>query len=410
MRPLAKMDCPCFRGVPAEPSPLSRWTEPDGLSPMLEMDCPRCFASQFFGCNGTFRSADGNPCGLVKKGSAVAGLSPSGSAGADYYAGLKYIDVNQGTFAFNANGKAKDAKLAYFQPDLVLTFSASGTKFAFNGTYNLTNVLFRETGTAVGATHTVGTQSADYTGSLALRGTPPVDSTVFTGTMTDKLAFIWAPDAATKEFVFSGATGRFAPSVGYGLTVENGTVRFANGASFTADSIALAGGAARLAVEGTPAQNCTASAVTLAAGAKVSVGAGVTLAFTTVNAAGADVPGGVYCAVGGTGGIEAGWIEGEGRVVVSKGNRIYWAATTTGPGSYSGAADPDVLANWKVQNPDGTYSASPLLPMSGNVIVFNNALHSKQMAIRRRSLARRPPDSPASSSRGRVTASATRGQ
>jgi len=336
----------------------------------------------FFGVSGRFCSADGQPFGIVKQGNAIGGLIPTVSTTSvpNPYAGLKYIDIAEGQFAFNANAKASDAQLRLFPNDMVITFSGLNTTLAFNGNFALTNLYLRETGSAIGRTHTISPQDSTCSGTLTMCGTMPKDETVYTGRMTGTFGFTWSPDSAAQSFVFSGnsstvnMTGR--------LGVKNGTVAFREGASFSGLSeVYLAGANTALSVAGTPASGCTAKYLRLSTGSeRLKLGAGVTLTVDTARVGDAGIAVGTYTGSAGTAGTKVAWIEGAGTLVVRETyvRRVYWCAKT-GSSSYSGAGDPDVLANWKEK--DGSdYIAATSLPHNGDIIVFNNTLHSKQMA------------------------------
>jgi len=183
----------------------------------------RVTSGNLLACRTWWKSADGDPCGIVKTGAGTAGLSPFGSVTAADYTGLKYIDVNEGVFAFGVHANGTE-KMHCLPPDMVATFSARNATLAFNGTCTFTNFWIRETGTARCRTHTISTQGSDYTGTLTITGTIPVDETVFTGRMLGRLGFTWAPTSSAQSFVFSNRLA-YATCTG-SLAVKNGTLRF----------------------------------------------------------------------------------------------------------------------------------------------------------------------------------------
>ena len=338
------------------------------------------YCSQFFGLTGEFSSADGNPIGLVKRGGAVGGLSPSGlqTGVTDPYRGLKYVEVAEGTFVFNANAKVADDKLSLFPSGLVATFSAKGTTLAFNGNFTLADFTLRETGTAAGNAHAISPQSPDYSGSIRLTGTPGADTTVFTGRMSGDFGFAWAPASSAKTFVFSGANA--VSDMSGTLDVVNGTVRLENGASFTKLAKALVKTGARLEVLSAPATAFSVETLSVPeTGGALHLAEGVSLAVGAVRLATSGVKAGTYTGNGPLG-TPVAWLSGPGTVVVARdsAHRIYWRATTAGA-STSSSGDGGALANWSEEE-CGSLIAAKALPGPGDVIVFDNRLYTKSFA------------------------------
>ena len=321
--------------------------------------------SDLLGISDRFESADGNPFGIVKTGNSIAGLCPFSVHGdyASAYRGLKSIEIQQGTFAFNIQNKVTDDKLYVFPSDMVVTFSGANTKLALVGNFALTNFCVRETSAAVNAAHTIGPQNASDSASLKIVGEPALDTMTYSGAMSGNFSFTWAPDSDAKTFVFSGLNA--LQNMTGTVSVVNGAVRFAK--STRARKVVVSAGAT---LDVTDAA-LTANELEVTTGGHVVLSAGASLNALSLKVGGETIANGIYTGSAGTFGTKVDWIEGAGTVIV--GATLNWVAQS-GSSSYSNAGDPDLDRNW--QSSDG----SAAVPQSGDLIVLNNSLHKVALA------------------------------
>jgi len=290
-------------------------------------------------------SADGNPCGIRTSGSGLVALNgtkmgsnPSVTQG--LYPGFKYVDIAEGSFSFGFNG-GDNWRLP---SGMVVTFSGKNTSLMLRGTCSFANFGLRETGTAVGAEHTICAQNdGGYkAATLKMYGTMPQDTTTFSGTIIHCVNFTWAPDSALQTFVFDGGVSTTTGN----LTIEKGTVRLVNGASFTQlNKLTLSGGANSVfAVDAAPSQAFYAADAELTTGAeKLVLTNGVSLRFGGLTVNGARVDSGVYTGATGAFGQQVDWIEGAGLVLVSDQPVTPVAWTWTGNGADTRVSNPE---NW----------------------------------------------------------------
>ena len=273
------------------------------------------YSSTTFVPRKSWKSFDGNPCGVVKTGPGSGGLGE----GTDF-AGFKYVEVrDNGTWVYGVNGCTGPQHL---EPGQVFTFAEANTKMRVGTQCAFTNFWLRETGTAVGGTHSIGTQYDNnqwYRGKLAICGTPPDDETVFTGTFIETVDFRWDPASSAKTFVLSGKTSTTTGNV----EVANGTMRLTAGASYSQlGTLKLSGGANTcFAVDTPPAAAFHGTWLDLVSGEeKLSLASGVTLTFSRLTIGGTRRNGGTYTSA------NASWIVGAGKVVIEGlgGDRLNW--------------------------------------------------------------------------------------
>ena len=333
--------------------------------------------TMFIGLNNRITTADGKPYGIVKRGQGPGGFSPASVPGdvMTAYTGFRYLDVAEGAFIFNANAKANDTKLKAFPAGIVVTMSGANTGLGVNGNLTLADLTLRETGAAIGKSHWIGSQDSEYNGSLTLTGTPPDETTTFTGKMTRDFSFTWAPASATKTFVFSGATS--VSDMTGTLTVSNGTVRLADGAAMTKLTRLVVGGAARFEIAAKPSTDMRIPVLDVATGGKVSLSEGVVLTVGTAAAKAHGLLAGTYTGNGPVG-TKLDWLEGAGTLVVetTQLHRLYWRATTA---TVSTSGDGGALANWSELDGD-IQVAAKALPEAGSCLVFDNRLYTKSFA------------------------------
>ncbi|MBQ6008505.1 MAG: acetylxylan esterase, partial [Kiritimatiellae bacterium] len=273
------------------------------------------YSSTTFVPRKSWKSFDGNPCGVVKTGPGSGGLGE----GTDF-AGFKYVEVrDNGTWVYGVNGCTGPQHL---EPGQVFTFAEANTKMRVGTQCAFTNFWLRETGSAVGGTHSIGTQYDNqqwYRGKLAICGTPPDDETVFTGTFIETVDFRWDPASSAKSFVLSGQTSTTTGNV----EVANGTMRLTAGATYSQlGTLKLSGGANTcFAVDTPPAAAFHGASLELVSGnEKLSLASGVTLTFARLTVGGVRKNGGTYTSANAT------WIIGAGTVVVEGigGDRLNW--------------------------------------------------------------------------------------
>jgi len=183
---------------------------------------------------------------------------------------------------------------------------------------------FEEPGTC--ANNSLGSSGPASKNNVIFTGTPRLNPTGFGGALSDGAGVTWNPSSEDATFVFTNAV---SSTLGR-LRVLNGTMRIAEGASFTSLAGIDVGASAVLDIAG-DAGAISGTELTVASGGKVRLAAGVNVVFDTAQIAGTGVSGGVYTKDTAT------WIEGEGSLTVA-GN--VW---TAGGGSDTAI---DNWANW----------------------------------------------------------------
>ena len=187
-----------------------------------------------------------------------------------------------------------------------------------------------------------GLESA-YDRQVQFTGTPKVNPMLFSGRFYGGAGLLWNPSSADYAFICSNAvsatTGR--------VEVAKGTLKFVNGASFTALSGLIVGATGVLEIEQGSGANFRAETLDVLSGCKLKIGEGVVV---TVGAATLDalpLGAGTYSQAAGDGIKAASWIEGSGTVVVETGSLS--TATWIGEGENNGIA---TEGNWQQSAPD----------------------------------------------------------
>ena len=268
--------------------------------------------SNFMSIRMGFRSYDGQPCGVVKAGAGVLAIIPLANSA---WTGFRYVTLKEGTLALGAQG-AGDMSL--LDPGLEVTFSGNAS-LTIEKNLSMPGLCIFETGAAVNGAHRLtGRNDNGYkVGTLTVTGSPRVDVQTFTGTIEGGVGFTWSPDSATKTFVFSGTSSKSTTT--NQLSVTRGTVRLADGATFTAlHALNLSGGAeTRFEVRGVPATAFHATNLVLSTGnERVCVAPGAVLSFDAASVGGTPLPDGVYCSRTSTGYTPVDWMVGGGLVRV----------------------------------------------------------------------------------------------
>ena len=146
---------------------------------------------------------------------------------------------------------------------------------------------------------------------LRLTGTPKLAEQRFTGQLyaTAGIAFLpGAKQAGGADYVFTFA--KAVSTAGGAIAVTNGTVRLAEGASFTGLQRLDVGATGTFKVESGSGAGFVCVALDIASGGKLDLAAGVRLNFTEAKAGGQALAAGTYTAA------DADWIDGDGKVVV----------------------------------------------------------------------------------------------
>jgi len=318
---------------------------------------------------GMMSSVPGERIGFTKTGTGQLSIAPNTSAAR--WAGLKWINIQQGSVSLGGQG---GGTMSYFPAGLEVTFCGSkasdNMRLEFEKPGTFTNFWLRETAAAAAVSHAIGTKEQNGTlryGALEIAGTPPVDDMVFHGNCVDALDFIWNPEDAKKTFTFAGTLSKSMTT--NKLVVKNGTVRFTEGATFTQlRTVRLEGGeGTRLLVDTAPATAFHATNLVVATGNEtLFVEAGVKLFFDTLSVNGTVLPAGVYHAPLNLGGTPAAWIAGGGYVCVGGADIAFPAApaeTVAATWTAGGGSDTSIgnAANWGGTLPnltDGTLAAT----------------------------------------------------
>ena len=322
------------------------------------------YSSSLIGHRGPLSSWDGADCGIVKTGTGRAGIQGANCTSSSDFAGFKYVTIKEGQWIFGVNSSGK---MHLLPPGMTVTFDGASTSLGISCPCVLTNFCIRETAAAYNMAHAITCQidsGVPRRGKLTLRGTPPDDSTVFTGSFESTVDFRWEPDSSTKEFVLSGRNSTTTGDV----EVANGTLRLTAGASYSKlGKLTVGGGtSARLVVDAAPATAFHAEQLSLlSANERLVLSEGVTLTFGSARVNRRAVASGTYSGVASEDCTQVDWITGAGKVVVedgvSLGDRLVWQ------GSYNG--NWSVAENWKNE----TSGETSAVPLDGDTLVFPSA-------------------------------------
>lgn len=282
---------------------------------VVNADAITLFASAAVGHQGDISSTDGRRFTVRKKGGGLWALQSQANA----YTGFRRLELYEGRVSLGWQGFGVGTS---FPENLDIVFAGENTSLRCNRDATLRGAVIAETAAAVNRAHRLGAHGdsgdvhvGEKAVTLALVGEPAADSR-FTGVLEAPLSLLWGP-ANARTFTFAGASS--ANTTTNALTVTNGTVRLAEGATFTAlGTLALMGGAATgFRVEAPPAQPFHAKALVLETGAeRLFLEGGVKIAVDAATVGGADLPAGVYHATGVAGGTGAAWIAGGGYLCV----------------------------------------------------------------------------------------------
>ena len=304
--------------------------------------------SNFMSIRKGFQSYDGQPCGIVKTGAGVLGIIALDSS---VWTGFRYVTLKEGTFALGAQAAGN---MLLLDPGLEVTFTGNAS-LTIEKNLSMPDFCIFESGAAVNGAHRLtGRNDSGYkVGTLTVTGTPRVNTQTFTGTIEGGVGFTWSPASASKTFVFSGTSSKSTTT--NQLSVTRGTVRLANGATFTAlHALNLSGGAeTQFEVTGVPTTAFHATSLVLATGEEtLKLVAGVKLAVDTLSVNGTVLPAGVYRSATGLGAATAvDWITGGGYVCVGGADIDLPAAaagSATGTWTANGGSNTSVgnAANW----------------------------------------------------------------
>ncbi len=300
-------------------------------------------ASDAVGQQGDIYSTDGHAFTVRKKGSGLLALQSKTNT----YTGFRRLELYEGRVSFSWQSYGNGTS---FPDDLSIVFAGKGTSLRCNIDTTLRGAVISETAAATG--HRMGCQDSNKsTVTLALVGEPAADSR-FTGILEAPLSLLWGP-ANARTFTFASSNSVSVTT--NTLTVTNGTVRLAEGATFTQlGALVLKGGETTgFRVEAPPAQAFHAETLTLETGLeRVYLEAGVKLAVDAATVAGATLPAGVYHAAGVVGGTSVAWISGGGYLCVGDVDialPVESGDTTTARWTAGGGADRALgtAANWE---------------------------------------------------------------
>jgi len=258
---------------------------------------------------------------FVKTG---GGLFQSASEGASPYqptvtklqGGAFYIKSNDalanGEFIFDSN--SADLRLVLHN-----SYTSKGTKSWYNS-WTLNNGALSESASVDNTTHGITCSDTEANAYLRLTGTPKTAEQRFTGQLYGTAGISFAPGAKQTggaDYVFTFA--KAVSTAGGGLAVTNGTMKLAEGASFSALKVLNVGAGATFEVESGSGQGFVCQALDLQSGGKFKLAADVTLGFgVKAKVAGETLAEGTYTAAGTDGTTAADWIEGDGSVVVDR--------------------------------------------------------------------------------------------
>ena len=224
-----------------------------------------------------------------------------------------------GTIVMRASGSCAGLEFVFDANDPALRLGMRN--YAKNGVNNYADLVINngaiyESASVDNTAHGITSDGANgHLYAVRLTGTPKVAEQRFTGQLysTAGVSFLpGAKQAGGADYVFTFA--KAVSTAGGGLAVTNGTMRLAEGASFTNLQRVDVGSTGTFKVESGSGANFRAAALGLATGSKLDLGAGVSLLFTGAKLDGADLPDGVYTATGADGTTAADWVVGDGAV------------------------------------------------------------------------------------------------
>lgn len=279
------------------------------------------------GCTWSFQryfwQRDSGETTLIKRGAGKLQFADgSGYAGSER-GNWKETLLEAGTFLWSivgTNGKVYNYP-QLFPVNHVFTFADQGPGATFSidlCDLELKNFTLKEASPLAAPNH-VFTSSSTTNVNLRMVGTPGLNPMGFGGKLTQRVGLMWNPTSDDYEFVFSNSVSTTSGK----LIVSNGTVRVAQGASFTQLSLVQVSSGKRFIVDAGAGGGFSAGRLVLEDDtAEVHVGKSVLLSFGAVEVNGAAVADGVYSSA------DLAWIKGEGRVRIGAASivdtDVYW--------------------------------------------------------------------------------------
>lgn len=273
----------------------------------IDVPAGRKFTNQkgVSGATATFVKTGGGTFRTAGEGAAAYSPKVTKLRGGNFQVKASNL-LDGGEFVFDSNEAG----------NLVLENSYNGTWY---NKWELKNGALSESESVVNTTHGISSTDTGARAYLRLTGTPKVAEQRFTGQLYATGGISFEPSvkqAGGADYVFTIA--KSVSTAGGGLSVTNGTMRLIEGATFGNLQIVNVGSGATFEVAAGSGACFSCGALDVAAGGKLKLGAGVTLAFgKNVTVAGTPLAEGVYTASGADDTIAANWIEGDGQVTVS---------------------------------------------------------------------------------------------
>jgi len=263
--------------------------------------------------------SDANPGRILKRGAARIAVKTAGN----YWTGAR---IQEGTFKLSS----MDGKTGI---DIMFDGSNATGYFELGGDLDFVNGALRSSADLPVTNHGITDDGTGY--SFTLSGNLQDDAAVFAGGLHGAASFVFNPTDSAKSFEFIRAT---STSTG-AITVNNGTVKISNGASFASlAGINVSGNAAKLVIDRTASPNLSSATLTLANGGKLELNDGfVRVKAATIN--GTPVANGIYGSEARDFCTKAAWIGGSGYVVVGISDGDEVAATWNGTGSVAAPAN-----------------------------------------------------------------------
>ena len=272
-------------------------------------------------------------------------------------------------------------------PDLRLKFTTAKSQ---PRDWTIQNGSISESAEVDNTTHGLSSDAANgrlyY---LRLTGTPKLAEQRFTGQLYDTAGIAFLPgakQAGGDDYVFTFA--KAVSAAGGGIAVTNGTVRLAEGASFTYLQRLDVGATGTFKVESGSGARFVCANLDIAAGGKLDLAAGVNLSFMQGRAGGQTLATGTYTATGANGSTAAEWITGDGQVTVDRAPAVDPIVLTVDAGtSYL----PEALAAYNLATGEnvtfaslngGDDKARTLVKRGAGQLSLTNAMASYEGTIR----------------------------
>ena len=322
---------------------------------------------------------------FVKKG---AGNFVTAYEGGNIYYPMK-TKLQGGTLTMRTTETSTGHELVFDsnEPDLRLKFTTAKNQ---PRDWTIQNGSISESAEVDNTTHGISSDAANgrlyY---LRLTGTPKLAEQRFTGQLYDTAGIAFLPgakQAGDDDYVFTFA--KAVSAAGGGIAVTNGTVRLAEGASFTCLQRLDVGATGTFKVESGSGARFVCVNLDVAAGGKLDIAAGVNLSFMQGRAGGQPLATGTYTATGANGSTAADWITGDGQVTVDRAPAIDPIVLTVDAGtSYL----PEALAAYNLATGEnvtfaslngGDDKARTLVKRGAGQLSLTNAMASYEGTIR----------------------------